>query len=412
MPTTPPKARILLKQSRAKVFRLYPFTIQLNYETPHQTQPVEIRIDYGAKTHGIALVQQCRTHDRAIFLGEAKQRQDVKKKMDQRRELRRLRRYRNTRYRKRRFHRRRPEGSLPPTITQRIEAITRITKTLQKMTPITSAIAETGAFDTQKMIHPQIQGVQYQQGPGYESENRRHTVLAYFNYTCQYCGTTEGVMTEEHVIPKGKGGTDSWSNLTCACLSCNTKKGGRTPGEADMPNPETVNPRNTNFLRFCALTQSGKTRLVEELQKLMPTQTVYGWQTKQNRQAAKLPKTHYFDALCTRDTFAKPLKLTSTIHTIKLKRRNTRQTHYSNPTKNGRMRPYNEHKELYGYKKGDLIGTPYGLAYVDAITESKQLFFTTISNGLRHKISPHKARLVETAKSIQFFGHRQTDELG
>ncbi|WXG43230.1 MAG: RNA-guided endonuclease IscB [Promethearchaeati archaeon SRVP18_Atabeyarchaeia-1] len=173
MPTTAPKARILLKQNRAKVFRLYPFTIQLNYETHHQAQPMEIRIDYGAKTHGIALVQQCKTQERAVFLGEAQQRKDVKKKMDIRREMRRLRRYRNTRYRKPRFsNRRRPEGWVPPTIAQRVESITRIARTLEKLTSITSVVTEIGMFDAQKMNDPEIEGIEYQQGPGHGSKTR------------------------------------------------------------------------------------------------------------------------------------------------------------------------------------------------------------------------------------------------
>jgi 5-methylcytosine-specific restriction endonuclease McrA len=42
--------------------------------------------------------------------------------------------------------------------------------------------------------------------------------------TCQYCGATSK-LTLDHVIPKSKGGDDSWENLVVACSSCNTKKG-------------------------------------------------------------------------------------------------------------------------------------------------------------------------------------------
>jgi hypothetical protein len=166
MPTIAPKARILLKQGKAKVYRLCPFTIMLTYETGHNTQPIQIRIDCGAKIHGVALVQRCKTHDRAVFLGEARQRQDIKRKMDMRKELRDRRRERKTRYRKPRYNnRRRREGWLPPTIAQRVESITRTTKALKKMTPITSAVAEIGMFDTQRITNPQIAGDEYQRGP-------------------------------------------------------------------------------------------------------------------------------------------------------------------------------------------------------------------------------------------------------
>jgi len=44
------------------------------------------------------------------------------------------------------------------------------------------------------------------------------------NNTCQYCGA-RSKLTIDHVIPRSKGGTDSWENLVVACSSCNTKKG-------------------------------------------------------------------------------------------------------------------------------------------------------------------------------------------
>lgn len=45
------------------------------------------------------------------------------------------------------------------------------------------------------------------------------------NFECQYCGTTKGEMTVDHIIPSSKGGEDSWQNLTTACKWCNNYKG-------------------------------------------------------------------------------------------------------------------------------------------------------------------------------------------
>lgn len=42
--------------------------------------------------------------------------------------------------------------------------------------------------------------------------------------TCQYCGATTR-LTIDHVIPRCRGGQDTWENLVVACSSCNTKKG-------------------------------------------------------------------------------------------------------------------------------------------------------------------------------------------
>jgi 5-methylcytosine-specific restriction endonuclease McrA len=62
----------------------------------------------------------------------------------------------------------------------------------------------------------------------------KRNILRRDNYTCQYCGTREGPMTTDHVIPKRLGGEDTWENLVCACTSCNIKKGDRLPEAAKM----------------------------------------------------------------------------------------------------------------------------------------------------------------------------------
>ena len=49
------------------------------------------------------------------------------------------------------------------------------------------------------------------------------------NNSCQYCGSTRH-LTIDHVVPKCRGGGDTWENLVVACSSCNTKKG-NTPLE-------------------------------------------------------------------------------------------------------------------------------------------------------------------------------------
>ncbi len=41
--------------------------------------------------------------------------------------------------------------------------------------------------------------------------------------SCQYCGATTR-LTIDHVIPRSKGGQDTWENLVVACSKCNTEK--------------------------------------------------------------------------------------------------------------------------------------------------------------------------------------------
>lgn len=53
--------------------------------------------------------------------------------------------------------------------------------------------------------------------------------------TCQYCGARDQPLSVDHVVPRSRGGADTWENVTTACLSCNVRKGNRTPKEAGMP---------------------------------------------------------------------------------------------------------------------------------------------------------------------------------
>jgi len=65
--------------------------------------------------------------------------------------------------------------------------------------------------------------------------NRRN-IFARDNNQCQYCGkrfpTSE--LSLDHVVPRSQNGASTWENIVCACVSCNVRKGGRTPTEANM----------------------------------------------------------------------------------------------------------------------------------------------------------------------------------
>jgi len=61
----------------------------------------------------------------------------------------------------------------------------------------------------------------------------RKNIVRRDNHKCQYCGSTVN-LTVDHIIPKSRGGEDTWENLVAACVKCNNKKGFRTPEEAKM----------------------------------------------------------------------------------------------------------------------------------------------------------------------------------
>lgn len=61
----------------------------------------------------------------------------------------------------------------------------------------------------------------------------RSSIYKRDKYKCVYCSTSND-LTLDHVIPKSKGGKNTWSNLVTACKKCNSRKGDRTPEEAGM----------------------------------------------------------------------------------------------------------------------------------------------------------------------------------
>jgi 5-methylcytosine-specific restriction endonuclease McrA len=76
----------------------------------------------------------------------------------------------------------------------------------------------------------------------------RNNILWRDKNQCQYCGVTESPrdMTIDHVIPRSRGGENTWTNLATCCKRCNQKKGSRTPEEADMSLlSKPVKPKNS-----------------------------------------------------------------------------------------------------------------------------------------------------------------------
>lgn len=57
------------------------------------------------------------------------------------------------------------------------------------------------------------------------------------NFICLYCGEQfpATLLTRDHILPRSRGGKDSWTNVATACTRCNRVKGARTPEEAGMP---------------------------------------------------------------------------------------------------------------------------------------------------------------------------------
>jgi 5-methylcytosine-specific restriction endonuclease McrA len=64
----------------------------------------------------------------------------------------------------------------------------------------------------------------------------RANIYARDNFSCQYCGHAAPAsdLTFDHVVPVAHGGRKDWENIVTCCITCNRRKGGRTPAQAGM----------------------------------------------------------------------------------------------------------------------------------------------------------------------------------
>jgi 5-methylcytosine-specific restriction endonuclease McrA len=64
----------------------------------------------------------------------------------------------------------------------------------------------------------------------------RRNIFARDGNRCQYCGCSfpTSQLSLDHVLPRSRGGETTWENVVCSCVTCNTRKGSRTPHEAHM----------------------------------------------------------------------------------------------------------------------------------------------------------------------------------
>ena len=263
------------------------------------TEPVQVKLDPGSKTTGIALLKG----DKLIFVAELMHRgQTIKASLDSRRAIRRGRRNRHTRYRQARFlNRTRRKGWLAPSLQHRVETTLTWVNKFIKFAPISSIAMELVRFDLQQLENPEISGVEYQQGEllGYDI---REYLLNKWNRKCTYCGAENIPLQVEHIDPKAKGGSNRISNLCLACEKCNLKKGTQDIKDFLSKKPDLLKQIMAQVkrpLKDAAAVNSTRWALFGQLKLAgLPVVTGSGGQTKYNRTRLELPKTHYFDAAC------------------------------------------------------------------------------------------------------------------
>jgi hypothetical protein len=226
MPCTPARARILLSQNKAAVFKAYPFTIILKNKTQNNTQPLQIKIDQGSKTTGIALVAEFKQGKTVVFAANLQHKgSSISDKLTSRAASRRARRSRKTRYRKHKWTNsmskkqlahinQRPKGWFPPSVVSRIDNITNLVIKFKRFTSLNAISVENVRFDTQLMENTNIKGVEYQQGTLFEKEVKTKDGLVQgINYRyCRLLQKNDGYNYSNHtniLTEKGEGQDNS-----------------------------------------------------------------------------------------------------------------------------------------------------------------------------------------------------------
>ena len=96
--------------------------------------------------------------------------------------------------------------------------------------------------DWVRTVHSRIQVprvirlLHYDRVPRNSVKFNRRNIFLRDEHRCQYCSRrlSQQKLSVDHVMPRSRGGGNTWDNVVCACLTCNVRKGGRTPAEAGM----------------------------------------------------------------------------------------------------------------------------------------------------------------------------------
>ena len=365
MPTCPRRARLLLKEGRADVFCKNPFTIRILDREGGVLQPVELKLDPGAKTTGAALIVQGAFRGWfAVAAWEFHHRgHAIRDALLSRSQLRRGRRGRKTRYRPARFkNRTRAQGWLAPSLQSRVDNVLAFARKIIRVCPVSEIPVEQVRFDTQLMANPDIQGVQYQQGTLYGYEVREY-LLEKWKRQCAYCKAKDLPLQIEHLIPRSRGGTDKISNLALACNRCNQKKGNQLLEVFLHCKPDLLaslkrQVEQSPNQKDLASVNATRLALVDRLENTFPHLIVSTWtggHTKFNRTQQGLPKTHWLDAACVGDSgLSVDVSGISHITSIHAKGRGSRQM--CKPDKHGFPRTSAKSvKRIHGFQTGDRV---------------------------------------------------------
>lgn len=345
MPTTRHgKVRRLLKENKAVVVNLCPFTIRLTYMATNYKQEVTLGIDAGTRHIGLSAT----TKSNELYASEVVLRNDIVNLLAKRREQRIMRRSK-LRYRKPRFNNRiksRRPGWVAPSVQYKVDAHLKAVEQIASILPVSRVIIEVAQFDTQKIKNPEISGKEYQEGDQLGFWNVREYVLARDNHKCQHCkGKSKDPILNVHHIESRKTGGDSPSNLITLCETCH-----KAYHRGDIK----LKAKRGKSLRDAAVMGIMKWRLYDTLKAIYSNVNItFGYITKYNRINNNIKKSHVSDAFTISKNFnAKRLNY---YYKIKLVRRHNRQIYKAKMLKGGKKKMNQSPFEVFGFRLFDRV---------------------------------------------------------
>lgn len=289
------KVRVLLKQRRAKVVSKCPFTIKLLYESTTFVQPLTLGVDTGSKYVGSAVVNDVTSE--IVYESQVELRDDIKQKMDRRRQFRKGRRSK-LRYRPKRFNNRKSskrKERYNPTLISKFQGHIREIKFINSILPISSIVLEVGEFDPHLLQDPSLvyHKWDYAKGELYQQENFKQAAKARDGYKCQCCGKKNCRLEVHHLLPRSRGGSDKLANLITLCSDCHHLA--HSSEEQLLAFQKKFGKKAKDTLKYA--TQMNVLRHM--LQREYPDAGLtYDFITKEMRRVFGLEKSHMIDACC------------------------------------------------------------------------------------------------------------------
>ena len=385
MPCQPRTARLLLKEGKAKVVKMVPFTLQLLYGSSGYKQEVSLGIDAGTQHIGVSAT----TEKVVLFEAEVHPRTEIHALLATRSQFRRARRSRKTRYRTCRVHNRKKRaGWLAPSVQHKVEAHLKTIRLVQSILPVHHTTIEVAQFDIQKIRNPEIAGREYQEGPQLGFWNVREYVLFRDAHRCQWCyGKSKDPILNVHHIESRKTGGDSPENLLTLCETCHELIH-RTQQEQKLE-------RKSRSFRDATHMGIIRWTIYEQTRAVFPdVHLTYGYITKHTRITHELEKSHIVDARC---ISAHPqAACDNTWYALKFVRRNNRQIHKATIRKGGKRQRNTAPKVVHGFRLFDCVRYQDTICFVFGRRSSGYFDLRTL-DGTKIHASAHYKHL----KSVQ-----------